>query len=243
MKYKLILLLTFSLLFINACCSLNRIGNLISPKTNEQMKKLYYQEIISPHLTDDICFLNYPTNNFYYPTKLDYVKEFENDNDITFSVLISTTQNGGFFITVTGIKYNDQYNLVMTFSRENKIEEKAILNLTEKEFSVLLDSVNNIASEIENIFGTKTYIDTIALKNCTSIQISNTVYNIEDLKLLEPDCLEEQILFLVIGKNPDYIAFVPWSANLSDDLKQRYRYCYDGLWNLFDNIKWNWLIK
>lgn len=224
MKHKIIFLVTLSLIFINACCSLDRIGNLISPKSKEEMKELFFQEIISPQLTPNICYLNYSTNNFYYPTMLEYVEEFENNDDIIFSLLWPYPPKQ-IFIAVTAIKDNSQYDLIMTVGRGKKITEKGIKIFSAEEFTVLLDSINNISAEIENIFGTKSY-------------------GFDNIKLNGADYLENNFKGLIINTKSNYITFFPANTQfLSGDLAGRYGKCFLGIWDLFNEIDYKWLIK
>lgn len=225
MKHKIILLLPFSLLFINACCSLDRIGNLIYPKTKEEMKELFFQEIISPQLTANICYLNYSTNNFYYPTMLDYIEEFESNNEIIFSYLMPYRPKN-IFIAVTAIKDKNQYDLIITESKNKKIWGKGIKILTEEEFSVLLDSINIISNEMKNILGIK-------------------INNLADVKLLGVDSLENKFEALLINPTSKYITFFPADTrNLSDKLAERYGKFHWGIWDLLiDETSYKWLLK
>lgn len=209
---------------MNACCSLDRIGNLISPKTKEEMKELFFQEIVSPQLTANICYLNYSTHNFYYPTMFDYIEEFENNNKIIFSYLVPYRPKN-IFITVTAIKDTSQYDLIMTVSKNKKISEKGIKTLSIEECSVLLDSINIISDEIENIFGIG-------------------INNLEGVKLLGADSLENKFEALLINPTSKHITFFPADIrNLPDSLAKRYGNCYWGIWELIKETDFKWLLK
>ncbi len=266
MKILVSSFIVISILF-SSCCTFKRVGNMISSKNEDEIKKFWFDEIITAEATDNICYLDSYLPNQYYPNKYEFIDTFYNDKNIVFAILLGPYDVFSKFTTVIATTKDSVFKLNMTTESHGKFIFKGMSNLSQSNFSILIDSINTISNDILQKNNSTTYVDTIDLNSCIALRtaeiekfksdttgkyvlvyddhsvdhrrgVTYTYYKTYDE--IKSHCFDKQIICVIVNNIEKYLTYLPNTLNVEDSSETASNYV-GRLAKILNGIEWKQL--
>lgn len=266
MKITLSILILISVL-ISSCCTFQRIGNMVSTKTEKEIKEYWFDEIRTAEPTDKICYLDSYLPNQFYPNKYEFIDTFYNDKQILFAALLGPYDIFSKFTTVLARQEDSVFTLNLATESHGKFIFKGIARLSQSDFSIIIDSINTISNDILQNNNSKTYVDTVELNSCIALR----TVEIEKFKndttgkyvlVYDPDsvdhqkcvtytyyetfdeiishCFDKQVICVLVNNLNKDLTYLPYPSNVKDSSETGSNYV-GRLTEIFNSIEWKQL--